>query len=168
MAAGQAPGLRSQNKHDVRQAIREWFLETLYEGGEKADELEALFSRKISLKTIDEIRKLKRRSSLERNEGAFGTEKMTANDQIDAINFEASETVMPRGEASAQLNSSLDLLNDREKEAVIAVHVEGLQETSIFDDEMTAAKKMGVSDRYVRKLLKSGREKLSRDEGQSE
>lgn len=163
-ASNQASGLPSQHRQDVKQAVVDWLQELVFGSDDRADSLEAFFGRAVQSRTIDEIRKIKRRTGIERNEVEFETADGVPRDLLDAANLRNAGHAMPRAEAAARVAAVLDRLTDRERAAVAAVYVEGLAQKSDDPDEMTAAKKLGVSPRRISELLANARKRTSGDE----
>ncbi|KQX43208.1 MULTISPECIES: sigma-70 family RNA polymerase sigma factor [unclassified Ensifer] len=164
MAYKQAEGLSPQRARDVSQAVCDWFREELFSGTDKADVFEACFKKVIILRTLDEIRKVRRRDQIEKNDVEFQNDDGSYRDLVDAINLRNIGRSMPRGEAAAQLNRILSQLTPRERDAVLAVHGEGLAESSSDPNEITASSKLGISDRRIRKLLANAEKRASANE----
>ncbi|WP_421445043.1 hypothetical protein [Agrobacterium tumefaciens] len=156
--------MSKQQASDVAQEVCDWLHELVFSGSNKADALEALFGTSVFRKSVDEVRKIKRRESVERNETDFEVGERSARDRIDAAGHRNVGHSMPRAEAAAQVAAVMARLTDRERAAVNAVYVEGLQQKSNDPDEMTAAKKLNVSSRRIGELLANARKRASGDE----
>ncbi|WP_392710934.1 hypothetical protein [Rhizobium ruizarguesonis] len=164
IARKQASGLSRQKAGDVADAVCDWLRELVFSESDKADVLEAFFFSSVYRQTINEIRKVKVRSSVEHNETDLEIGDRPARDWIDAVNNRNAGHSMPRAEAAARVSLVMAKLTEREREAVTAVYVEGLRQKSSDPEEMTAAKKLNVSHRRVGELLANARKRASGDE----
>ncbi|PYB72268.1 sigma-70 family RNA polymerase sigma factor [Rhizobium wuzhouense] len=164
LAFRRASGLSKQQANDVAQEVCDWLHELVFSGTNNADVLEAFFGTSVFRKSVDEIRKLKRRESVERNETDFEVGERSARDWIDNAGYRNAGHSMPRAEAAARVAAVMARLTERERAAVNAVYVEGLQQKSNDADEMTAAKKLNVSSRRIGELLANARKRASGDE----
>lgn len=164
LAFRRASGLSKQQANDVAQEVCDWLHELVFSGSNKADALEAFFGTSVFRKSVDEVRKVKLRESVERNETDFEVGERSARDWIDAVGHKNAGHSMPRAEAAAQVAAVMARLTERERAAVNAVHVEGLQQKSNDPNEMTAAKKLNVSPRRIGELLANARKRASGDE----
>jgi DNA-directed RNA polymerase specialized sigma24 family protein len=164
IAFNRASGLTRQQAKDVAQEVCDWLRELVFSGTSKADVLEAFFGKAVFRQSIDEIRKVRLRDSVVRNETDFDVGERSARDWIDAAGYRNAGHSMPRAEAAARVAAVMARLTERERAAVNAVHVEGLQQKSNDPNEMTAAKKLNVSTRRIGELLANARKKASGDE----
>ncbi|MHC5234242.1 sigma-70 RNA polymerase sigma factor region 4 domain-containing protein [Brucella sp. LJL56] len=159
-----ASGLSKQQASDVAQEVCDWLRELIFSGTNKADALEAFFGTSVFRKIVDEVRKVKFRKSVELNETDFEVGERSARDWIDAAGHRNAGHSMPRAEAAARVAAVMAKLTERERAAVIAVYVEGLQQKSNDPNETTAAKKLNVSSRRIGELLANARKRASGDE----
>ncbi|ANL64753.1 hypothetical protein AMC82_CH01060 [Rhizobium phaseoli] len=163
-ALKQSSGLPTQQQRDVREAVCDWLRDVIFSADDRADVLEAFFGLTILRKSIDAVRHIKKRNSIERSEANFETDDGVPRDWLDTVNLRNVGHAMPRAEAAAQVAAVLARLTERERQAVEAVYVEGLAQKSSNPDEVTAATKLGVSPRAVGKLLAKARKRASGDE----
>jgi DNA-directed RNA polymerase specialized sigma24 family protein len=159
--------LPPQAAEEAVERVRMSFLTRLQKDHDSLDIFECVFQFAVKRLAISERRSAKVKAEAETSIEDIGTgeEGSSGYDALDAIRFRSGAQARPQGEAAADLGRILERLSDRERQAVIAVYHFGLAEKSKDPDELTAAKLLGVSDRMVRYLLASAREK-AKDEGE--
>lgn len=152
-------GIPAERHEEIRLGVRDRILDLLLTGSDKLDFFEAVFNRAVKLLTITFRRKVKRDVTEAIEDLARPDEDRSGIDELDGMISKAAMGAMAQPEASAELNRIMALLTEKERDAVIAVHLMGLQEESDDPEEWTAATQLGISGRMVRYRLKSAETK---------
>ncbi len=142
--------LHDRARDMVRDRMLEWFAD------DRMDIFEASFKTAVERLYLTARTALKLRMQTELPTQDFADADadadQTGEDAVDALVFRTGGDAMPLAQARAELGSVLALLTEQERQALLHVELGGLTEKE-------AAQLMRCSDRKVRYLLKSARDK---------
>lgn len=161
---GRISGIPAHRRRDVRERVRDEFLDRLIGGTDVLDIFECRFAMAIRALTIDAIRHFGRIDGAEISAEALASADSdeSAEDVMGAILFRRDGIQMSEAEIKVELTRLRPLLTEKQFTAMVAVHYLGLKTESIDPDEVTAEKLMKISGRMVRIHLKAATEAIAK------
>lgn len=144
-------GMSELDRERVHELVKDKVLKLMHQ--DRLDIFEMSFKKgaeRLYLTAIAAVR-LRTRTEVSREDLIEADSGMTGEETADTLGF-VPDGSMPLAQARTELNEILDVLTEKERQAVF--YVWKLELT-----EKEAGKKMGCGDRNIRHLLKSAREK---------